>query len=248
MSFNEGLMLFPSVIMHPRATFQKLRDADRGYWWLVLVVAVVLTAVYVLISTPYHQELARQQLDAQFEEMFGDLDNLSEDEQQIYNQQVVIVESPVFGSVGGVIGALISIPLGYLIRAGVLHLGSAVLGGRAEFKQTFRMAAWTTVPTLIRSLLGIVVMLASGRLIAPGLAAGLGADGPISQPVLYSFLSMIDVFTLWSLVLIAVGVAQTAQLDTIKSTIVTAVWWIVTLVQVGLAWIGQVINSALSGT
>jgi hypothetical protein len=144
--------------------------------------------------------------------------------------------------------ALASIPLGYLIRAGVLHLGSAVLGGRAEFRQTFRMAAWTTVPNLVRSLLGIMVMLISGNLVSPGLAAGLGADGPISQPVLYAFLSMIDIFTLWSLVLVAVGVAQTAQLDTIKSIIVTAIWWVVSLVPVGLAWIGQVINSSLTGT
>jgi hypothetical protein len=249
MSFTEGLMLFPGIIVHPRATFQKLREADRGYWWLVLVVALVLAATYTLISTPYTMELSRQQVDAQFEEMYGDLDNLSDQEQQQYDRGMAMIESPVFTRVIPLASVLIVVPLGYVIMAGVLHLASAVLGGRAAFRQTFRMAVWTTVPTLIRSLLGIFVMLISGRLMAPGLTAGMGGpEAATTQPVLYAFLSMIDIFALWSLALIAIGVMQTAQVDTIKGIIVTAIWWVVSLVPVALAWVGQVINASLSGT
>ena len=248
MSFTEGLNLFPGVIIRPRATFQKLREADRGYWWLVLVVMLALAIVSTSISAPYRLELSRQQVDAQFEEMFGDLDDLSSEEQQIYDQQVGMLNSPIFGTFIPLVAVLIVIPVGYLIRAGVLHLGSAVLGGRAAFRQTFRMAVWTTVPVLIRSLLGILVMVISGRLMAPGLTAGTGPDGAINQPVLYSFLSLIDIFTLWSLALVAVGVKETAQVSTVKSIIVAVVWWVVLLTQVGLAWIGQVINTSLSGT
>lgn len=247
MSFYEGLMLFPSVVIRPRGTFLKLRDADRGYWWLVLVVMLVLVIVSTAISTPYRQELSRQQLDAQFEEMFGDLDDLSGEEERMYNQQVAAVESPIIGTVLPLGMALIGVPLGYLIRAGVLHLGSAIVGGRAEFKQTFRMAVWTTVPVLIRSILGILVMSLSGSMMAPGLTAGMGPEGLLEQPVLYTFLAMIDIFTLWSLALIAIGVAQTAQLNVVKSIIVTAIWWVVSLVSVALTWIGQAINTSLSG-
>jgi hypothetical protein len=248
MSFTEGLMLFPGVIVRPRATFQKLREADQGYWWLVLVVALVLTAVYTLISTPYQLEISRQQVDAQYEEMYGDLDNLSAEEQQQYDRGMAMIESPVFTRVLPLVVALIVVPLGYVVIAGVLHLASAVLGGRAAFRQTFRMAVWTTVPTLFRLLLGIFIMLISGRLMAPGLAAGMGPDAAANHLGLYTFLSMIDIFALWWLALIAVGVMQTAQLDTIKSIIVTAIWWIVSLAPVPLAWIGQAINASLSGT
>ena len=246
MSFAEGLMLFPGVIIRPRATFQKLRDAERGYWWLVLVVALALTIVYSLIAQPYTQEMARRQVDAQFEELYGDLNDLSDMEQQIYNQQVAMLDSP-FLFVVQLIAPIFLIPLGYLIMAAVLHLASAVLGGRAEFRQTFRMAVWTTVPSLIRTLIGILVVAISGRLMAPGMTAGLGPNGATEQTVLYAFLSGIDIFALWSLVLIAIGVAQTAQISAGKSVIVTAVWWVISLVPVGMTWIGQALTSSMTG-
>ena len=67
------------------------------------------------------------------------------------------------------------------------------------------------------------------------------------SPALIAFLSNIDVFTLWSLVLIAVGVAVTYQVKPGKAVAITVLYWVIGLILlVGFAALGAAFQGALS--
>jgi hypothetical protein len=108
----------------------------------------------------------------------------------------------------------------------VLVIG-LLLGGRASFKQVFRMGVWTTLPFVVRNLIQLVSTAITGNIPISGLAGIASGPGNVS-PALVAILSRIDIYLLWSLILLGVGVAATTQLNRIKSAAVALGYWLAT--------------------
>jgi len=71
----------------------------------------------------------------------------------------------------------------------------------------------------------------TGSAIQVGPGGGGGSFGPAFLPLLQSsFLGALDLYTLWGLLLMLIGVAVTARLGVIKSALTTAGYWAVSLV------------------
>ena len=59
------------------------------------------------------------------------------------------------------------------------------------------------------------------------------------HPVLYSFLSSLDLFTIWTLVLLTIGFAYVARVSKTRSAVTVVSWWaFLVLVKVGFAAMG----------
>jgi len=213
-----------------------MREAERGYWWIVAILTIVSLILLTVAQIPLQARAMEKVISA------ARAGEVSADQQAgiqpINNSQTLFT---VIGLVAGLIGLGIS----YLIRAAILYLLGLAFGGRATFKQIFRMAVWTTLPDVIRNFVAAAAVLATGNAPSPGLSYIFSSTEYVAaSKILVVILQGIDVYLIWSLVLIAIGVAATYQLSRLKSWVVTLIYWIIGLLfTIGGAAIGQVTSS-----
>ncbi|HOA24332.1 MAG TPA: YIP1 family protein [Aggregatilineales bacterium] len=233
------------VLVRPRHTFERMRDAAHGYWWVVFVLALVVLIISTVATVPIEVEVQQAAFEAQIEQ-FEDLppEQLAQIEQtqRIFSSTVVL---SVINTATGIVGLLFR----YVLRAGLLFLLGLALGGQASFKQVWRMAVWTTLPLVIGSLVSAIAVIATGNLPAAGLTT-IFSDAELASvsPVLIALLSRIDLYTLWSLALIAVGMVATARLSLGNGVGIAAAYWLL-----GVGWamaiaaIGQALLASFGG-
>jgi hypothetical protein len=139
-------------------------------------------------------------------------------------------------------GPLIGL-LGAAVLSGVM-LGTInfIFGGRAKYSSVFAMYYYAYLPSLVKVLLGIVVIYAG---IAPEsfniknfAPTNLGAflDPVETNKALYALATSIDAVTIWTLILVSIGIATVAGVKRSSGYIAVFGWWvIVVLVGVGFA-------------
>ena len=161
-----------------------------------------------------------------------------------------ITASPLITTVFPAVGSVFGRVVGWLAWAGALYLAGLALGGRSSFGQMFRTVVWTWLPYVLRGLLQTVYILASGQLIAhPGLSGLVQEDRPLGemivtppspgQTILASFLSQIDLFLVWNLILLLIGVMVVTRLPRRKATLLTlGVWVLLTALSLIPALVG----------
>jgi hypothetical protein len=130
-----------------------------------------------------------------------------------------------------------------------------VFGGRSTFGALFRMVVWTWWPYVLRGLLQTGYILGTGQLItnpglsgfvsrAPSVEEMMAAPPSLGQLALSAFLAQIDLFLLWRLALMVVGVVVVMQLRRRKAiAIVLGIWLLLT----GLGLLPTVVGGLFSG-
>lgn len=227
------------VLIRPKATFERMRDAARGHWWVVAVLAVLALVLLAVATVPIEAEAARGALQAQ-QETSDTTQQLSEAQQaQMEQMQNIFTSQAVLGAINVFFG-IFGLAIGYLVRAGFVFLLGLALGGRASFKQVWRMTVWTTLPEVLRTVVSAIVTFATGSPSASGLSYMLTGEEVRALPYLATFLQGIDVYLVWSLVLLAIGLLVTSQLSRGKSALVTLAYWLFTVaVALGFTVVGQ---------
>jgi len=223
----------PAVFIDPKRAFADI--AARPTWILpAALVAVAALAFTYIYSTRigwdhYFRQIAEtnakmQQMDAQQRE-------------QAIQMQVK------FGPIGGYVFSIIGIPLVALIVGGVILLMTKMAGASLKFKQTFAISAWAMLPGLISSILAIVVMFLKNpddfnlqNPLAFNLAAFLEPP-PNTGKFIYTLAKSFDLFTIWMILLLAVGISVAARkISFTKAVILVAAPWLIwVLISSGLA-------------
>jgi hypothetical protein len=236
------------VIVRPRAMFTRLREIDGGFfaghWWLVFVLAFVALVLVSLATLPIQAKAAQETLAAQQESL--NLPEMSTEEQaQVEQMQQVFTSQTYLGVMGIGFGA-VGLVINLAVRALVLFLLGLAVGARASFKQVWRMSAWTSIPDVVRSFIQAIAVVVSGQIAAPGLAAAFTtAEAASLSPVLMAVLQYIDIYLIWGLVLIGVGVKATSKLSLAKGAACAVAYFLLGLVWVvGMAALGQALTSA----
>lgn len=202
------------VITSPRQTFE---DIVRRPTWLlpfVLVVVVSVVTSYLLIDLI---------ADAQLEQM---------QEQQMTEQQIEMA-SKMTRQFGWMF-AVVTIPLFYVIAAAVLlFTGNIVLGGTSNFRTIFSVSCWAGIISVVTSAISVPIMLARGVFESPVSLVFLAPDD--KKSFLYNFFSSIDLFALWFVVVMGIGLAAAYRWANQKGVMVTAFWWLL-MVVIGAGW------------
>src|SRR5262249_15504301 len=110
-------------------------------------------------------------------------------------------------------GAIVGPPIGYLIGAAViLFMVRVIMSAPIRFKQTFAIFCYAGLPTIIQTILKAVVLFLKKpeefNLVNP-LAFNPAAfmDFQSANKFVYTIAKSVDVFTIWSILLIAVGLS-----------------------------------------
>jgi len=189
------------VVVSPVETFRAI--AARPTWVLLLILSLLVTVGIwlLLVQKIDFAESMRQQFEQQGQEMPAGAEKMAGASKIIY---------PVFAALGS-----IAFPL--IIAA--VFLAFNLVGGRLRFPVSYSVLMHSGVPSLLKAILSLPVLLARESMTLQDAQAGilksnLAAFAPEdTAPRLMVLLSSLDVFSIWSLVLMIVGYSVAARVS-----------------------------------
>ena len=202
------------LIIRPRQTIQRIITVEKAVWLFPLLLFMGSALILTIITNSVENKTVLN-VDPAF-----DMEYYPEDYQEQYDQVMTenngIVTTIIFPVLGKWVGtwsnwALLSVLLMVLLLA---------FGHPMEWQKIFNLTAWCTLPYVLRDLIQMVYLLASSQLInKPGLS-GFMAEGAIGfSQYLVGLLALIDIYLIWQLVLVMIGVYQRTQMTVIKSVL-----------------------------
>ncbi len=221
------------VVMSPEETFESLEK--KPIWLVPMILFVVLSVVSTVLIAPKFdfESMIRDQLASQGRE-------IDDDEIATF----AAIQKPIVYTT-----AVLGTPFVLLIQAVVFMIGFKAFGGDGKFPQYLSVAVFSWVPQVFKSIIGSIVAFTresirldeAQTLVMSNL--GVVTD-PIDQPALFALLSSIDVFSIWSLVLLIMGYGVVSKRPKGQSiAIVVSIWGVYVIGKTGLALLGQVLGS-----
>jgi len=185
------------VVLSPRATFEVVAADPR---WLGVLAVTVLVSAFATTAFMSSQRGQEALLDRQVSTMesFG-----VEVTDEMYSRlQAQSGRAPYWAAAQ----ALIGWPLLLLAGAGLLYAGFSLAGGGATFRQVFSVLAHSTVILLLQQLYSLPLAYARGSLDS---ATTLSVFAPMVDETTFlgRLLGVIDLFWIWWLVVLAVGLS-----------------------------------------
>lgn len=216
-----------STLTRPRRAFGEMAAESRATW-LTPMLVLSITAILVVVVAGYLKTRAAMMGEVQLP---PDWQYWSPDMQENYMQAQQATQGATFVYIIPLVGAFTALWVGWILVAGLFHLGSTLLGGRGSMQGALNIVAWASLPFAIRDLLRMVFMLSAGHAItSPGLSGFAASAGFLSQ-----LLARLDVFMIWYIVLLVIGFAIADGLSRGKAVLgVVVVMLLVLFVQAGL--------------
>lgn len=213
------------VLFKPRKTFTQVAAQARPIWLTPMLLLTLTALIVIVVTGPIKKNEALMKgptLPPSYQYM-------TPEQQAQFMKAYEATQGPIFLYVFPALIALGKVWLGWLIVGGMLHLVLTLLGGRGSTGVAMNLVAWAAVPFAVRDAVRIIAMLSTHQLIAnPGLAgfaplatAGFGL-------YLAKILALIDLYVIWHILLMVVGVRASNGLALGKA-------WISVLVTVFLA-------------
>jgi hypothetical protein len=221
----------------PSKTFEDIKRGNRSWWMPLIIMAIV---GYILFAAIYTKIGMQQVVDNQIRMDPKATERLAQatPEQRemstkisLYITEGVFIASPVMVIM---IAAVVS-----LVLWGTINF---VFAGKATFPGIFAVWFYASLPSIIKSLLGTIVVFAGMapesfniKNFAP---TNLGAflDPVETNKALYALATSVDAITIWTLVLLGMGTATVAGVKRGSGYIAVFGWWaIIVLVGVGFA-------------
>lgn len=148
-----------------------------------------------------------------------------------------------FAKVMGYVSPILVI-IGYTIIALVVWGACRLMGGAGNFKQAWSATLYAHFPRVLLGIIAAVVIMARGS-VDPSAMATVVRSNPAflvdmkTNPVLFSLLSSIELFQIWTIALLIIGFAALTKLSRAKTAaIVISLWLISVVVKVGFAALG----------
>ena len=211
----------------PSKTFEDITHGNRSWWMPLIIMAIV---GYILFAAIYTRIGMQQVVDNQIRMDPKAAERMAQvpPEQReagakisLYFTEGIFIASPVMVIV---IAAIVS-----LVLWGTINF---VFGGKATFASVFAVWFYASLPSIVKSLLGTIVVFAG---MAP---TNLGAflDPIETNKALYALATSVDAITIWTLVLLGMGTAAVAGVKRGSGYIAVFGWWaIIVLFGVGIA-------------
>lgn len=214
-----------NIIDRPRATLQALGSQPRHRWILPLILVIIGAICFSVVTAPYAEQEAIKQMQKQIATMSPEQATQAE-------QQLKTFTSPVFLGITTGVAKVLTTVLFWALFAGVLYFVGLVSGGETTYGQVFAVIAWSWIPYILRDLVQAVYIAVTGQLLQySGLSALVATGDQLKDGANYVFglLSQMDVFLLWHLVLIGLGVSALNRFGRLKTLFIVAVYLLVVL-------------------
>ena len=221
----------------PSKTFEDIKRGNKSWWLPFLIIALV---GYILFAAVYAKIGMQQVVDNQIQLNTKQAEAMAQapPAQQemskkisLYITEGIFIANPVLVLI---IAAIIS-----LVLWGTINF---VFGGKAKFGGIFVVWVFAQLPGIVKVLLGTIVIFGG---VAPEsfniknfapTNAGAFLNPLDTNKALYALASSVDVVTIWTLVLLGMGIAIVAGVKRTSGYIAVFGWWaIIVLFGAGIA-------------
>ncbi|HSV85208.1 MAG TPA: YIP1 family protein [Levilinea sp.] len=207
------------VLVRPRRTLPQIVQKDTGVWLAPLVLLTVFALIMVAAGGPIRQAAAQAQV-----VLPPDFDFYPPEWQQQYQEGFAARQGFVFIYVYPALGVLATIWIGWFLVGSLLHLGLTLAGSRNQNTAVLNLVAWASLPFVLRYIVQAIYLISTNTSItAAGLSGFIPSDATGFLLFMRAFLSLVDIYLIWYLALLLVGVAIIARVSRIKAIIVVAV-------------------------
>jgi hypothetical protein len=225
-----------NIFSAPSKTFADIKHGNKSWWMPFLILAIVGYILFAAVTTKIGmQQVVDNQirLDPKAEERLAQVTPEQRATQlkiSVKITQGVFIATPLLILV---VGAVCSLVLWPTINF--------VFAGKATFGSVFTVWIYAGLPSLVKTLLGIVVIYAGAapesfniKNFAP---TNLGAFmNPLeSNKALYALATSLDLVTIWTLVVMSIGIAIVAGVKRSSGYTTVFGWWAVTLL-ISVGW------------
>jgi Yip1 domain len=221
---GEGSRL-TGVFFEPAKSFADV--AARPSFWVPLILVIVVALCFMVL---YGQHVGWDRMIRHQIETSSRAAQLSPEQRETQIQM-----SAKFAPIFGYAGVLLGVPLVTLIWAAVLlGIVKGMMSAQVRLKQVFAIICYASLPGVIMMLLAIAVMfmkppedfnMQNPLVFNPGAFM----DPTTTSKFLYSLASALDLFTLWKLVLIGIGLKAAGGKQLSMGGAMTAVFlpWVI---------------------
>lgn len=228
-----------NTFIAPSKTFTDLRRSAS--WWLPFLISAIVSIMFIYVvdqKVGFPKVVENQmRLQPKQAERLEKLPAAQRDkamQQQIGFWKVFSYASPV-------VGLIFTLIISSILFATFKFAASADM----RFKTMFALVIFAWLPQVFVSLLAILSLMAGvssdGFMIQSPAATSLGAFvDPTASPALFALLSSVDIFTFWSLALMAIGATCISKVKRGTAYAVVFGWFVFwVLIKVGLAAAGS---------
>jgi hypothetical protein len=234
--------LLGGIFMHPRRTLQAVAEYNGQGWWLPALILIVLVIAVAVASGPSKARIAREQITQM--QSSQTVPGAGQVDPQQLEQTLNFATSPVFTTVLPAATGAIGLVIGWGVQAGLLYLAATVLGGRTRFGAMWGVTLWAAIPFAMRSLLQTGYILFTNQIVQnPGLSglAQTTSSDPLAalkistgQRALVAGLGQVDLFVIWNLILLIVGLAAATHFSHRKAGLIVLGFWVLSVALVVL--------------
>lgn len=200
----------PEILLHPRRVLARITAQNRGLWLTPLVILTLTALARVLVAGYVKQHFGvtgEIQLPPNYQ-------YYSPEQQAQFMQAMQATQGPVFTYAFPAISALLGVWVGWLLVGGLLHLVLTLLGGRGDTMSAMNLVAWAGLPFAVRDLVRIAALWITKQPITnPGLSGFTPLEAAGLAAYLAAWLPLIDLYVIWHIILLALGVRQKSSLS-----------------------------------
>jgi hypothetical protein len=228
------LTWLPTMVFKPRLVFNRLTQQTNS--WFTPMLALTLAILLNVLANGWlnHQAALSGNIPTP-----PDFQYWSPEMQAQYFQSQQVRQGPVFLYVIPALGNVATTWIGWMLVSGILHLMLTLLGGRGETNVSVTIVAWASLPFVVRALVRAIYLVSTRQFIsAPGLSGFAEVSSSTGVVLIAKFLSLVDIYLVWHILLLILGVRICTGLSTAKSTVgVLTVIGIVLLLQTLLGYL-----------
>ncbi len=210
---------FIDIFHSPSAVFAR---RENGNAWIPIAVVTVLTAVLLLAGQGVLSPVMDAEFNRRVAEMMKRNPALTTD-RLASMRHIQEMFAPVF--------VLIFVPITVVVTAVALWLAGKVVDATESLRTAVVVAAYAMVPRVLESILSIVQAmfidpssLTSISQLSLGPARFLNPD--TTAPIAFALLTQLNVFTIWTTVLLAIGLAVTGRITRGRAALAASVVWL----------------------
>jgi Yip1 domain len=224
------------VFTAPSKTFEDIKRGNTSWWLPFVIMAIVGYLLFAVVSTKVGMQ---QVVDNQIRMNPSQEERLAQappEQRQMAEKISLYVTEGIF--IANPLLLLAILAIGSLILMATINFG---FGGKAKFGSVFSVWMYAGLPGIIKVILGIVVIFAG---VAPEsfniknyAPTNFGAFlNPMdTNKALYALASSLDIVTIWTLILLGMGLAIVAGVKR-PSGYMAVFGWFVLIILVSAGW------------
>jgi hypothetical protein len=221
------------VFLEPKPTFEAIASSteephptdssktkDKSKWWLPVVISIVVAIGVALYTVP--RFVGPTQAAAIREQVIERGGSPEQAEQAIRMSSAMMLPMSI-------VGVIVVTFIILFVTAGVAHVLMKMVGGKGRFRQARAIVSWSLLITALGSLIKVPIMAAKNSMIVET-GPSLFFKNLEPSDKMFRFLSTLDIFTLWWLVLLVIGLAIGYRTSYGKSVVTVVILWILMVV------------------